>query len=482
MATKPAFAFLCATILAVALGASSAAEPSATGPGKAESWGEAVNGLRCRLEAEKAEAPQGAEAIFRLHLQFDPKGVDPQTNVLNRCWDAKRVKVGFTDAGTGKTFERLDNDGAVGLPICSWPEDFPELRGKPLEPVQLLIRLLSPKGEQLPPGTYAVAATYANDGSPEADSYKGPWKFWTGKLAAPPITVKITPAEAKETELVIPSALDLTCGENGVGFSWSTKAPRVLRLQVRPGYIVGTRYRRRAFYGDPKGEEAGGGMCSGVPRGGGGGKSFLDPARLKRVVAGDPLTLRADVEVFETSIPAGHMWQPEGGDFKVLWRGQVEGTLADAERANWEKPVDGLRNRLTLPKDAFALGEPIPATVELENVAERDVAIWWTYLQESLLTRAPDGKLLEVRLFDEPAGGRAQPLVIKKGQVRRIAKDIKDLFASVRLEAPQSFRLVWHGWLPCGDNDRDARSQLHVSNPVSVTVRPGAAPAKQGGP
>jgi len=42
------------------------------------------------------------------------------------------------------------------------------------------------------------------------------------------------------------------------------------------------------------------------------------------VRAGERLQVSADVVVFETSAPAGHMWSPESGDYKVLWQGREE--------------------------------------------------------------------------------------------------------------------------------------------------------------
>jgi len=42
---------------------------------------------------------------------------------------------------------------------------------------------------------------------------------------------------------------------------------------------------------------------------------------------GQRVTLRADIEIFETSIPPEHMWMPQAGDCKTLWKGSIEGTL-----------------------------------------------------------------------------------------------------------------------------------------------------------
>jgi hypothetical protein len=54
------------------------------------------------------------------------------------------------------------------------------------------------------------------------------------------------------------------------------------------------------------------------------GENFLPPEFVQRVRAGERLQVSADVVVFETSAPAGHMWSPESGDYKVLWQGREE--------------------------------------------------------------------------------------------------------------------------------------------------------------
>jgi hypothetical protein len=309
-----------------------------------EAWGEAVNGLRCRLAAERAEAPVGAEVVFQLHFRFDPEGVDPKINILNRFLERGRVKLTFADTKTGKKLERLPDDGWSGPPLTPRPEHFVMLRGKPLEPCPLAVRLLSPKGEPIPPGAYSVALAYENDGKPEVEfgttpqgfltqrPYKGPWKFWTGKVAAPPIRLTVVPAEAGEVEVRFHSALDIKVHKEGIGYSWSEKDPQTLRVTRRPGYMIGTRYETHIFLNGKEEMSAdglrpllGGGMSSSTWLAG--GESFLTPELAKQVRAGAALRIRLDVTIFETSVPPGHMWHPKGGDYKVLWTGVVEGSL-----------------------------------------------------------------------------------------------------------------------------------------------------------
>jgi len=302
-----------------------------------DAWGEAANGLRCRLAAERAEVPVGADAVFQLHFRFDPAGVDPKLNILNRFLEARRVRMTFSDAKTGKKFGRQPDDGWRNMPPSAWPRDFVELRGKPPEPRRLAVHLLTEAGEQLPPGTYSVELAYENDGKPELEfstqpdgslvqrPYSGPWKFWTGKLAAPPIHLTVVPAEAGDIEVKSHSALDIKVSKEGVGYSWSEKDPRVIRLTRRPGYILGMAYETHVFLDGKEASEHGGGLSSSTWLAG--GESFLPPEAAKQVLAGAALRIRLDVTIFETSVPPGHMWNPQGGDYKALWTGAVEGAL-----------------------------------------------------------------------------------------------------------------------------------------------------------
>jgi hypothetical protein len=65
---------------------------------------------------------------------------------------------------------------------------------------------------------------------------------------------------------------------------------------------------------------------------------YLPQAVVKRVLAGERLRLVADVVIFETSVPCGHLWAPASGDYRVLWKGQIEASADKSPKA--AKPLE----------------------------------------------------------------------------------------------------------------------------------------------
>ena len=53
----------------------------------------------------------------------------------------------------------------------------------------------------------------------------------------------------------------------------------------------------------------------------------LKPEDEARLAAGERLSLRGDIVIFETSEPPGHLWTPESGDYRILWQGRIEGGM-----------------------------------------------------------------------------------------------------------------------------------------------------------
>ncbi len=308
-------------------------------------WGTPHLGLRCRLDTEKAQVPMGAKVDFQLHLRYDPSTTlgEEVVNLLNRCGQSRKATLQFTDTKTGKVFRRSPYDPGMPPPGPGM-DDVVRLRNDTMGPDRLEIYLLSSKGEQIPPGEYRVVAAYENTGKPEvevsvgpdgsviAKPYQGPWKFWKGKIDSAPVILAVTEVEPEEIEIKVNSGLVVKHEKDGtkdtIGWTWSQNAPTRVRIQHRPGYTMGRSYSYQIFLGGKpigKADERGG--LAGSVRDDGGGMRFLEPELVQRVLAGEKLTLRADVEVFETSVPPQHMWSPMAGDFKVLWKGQIEGAL-----------------------------------------------------------------------------------------------------------------------------------------------------------
>jgi beta-lactamase regulating signal transducer with metallopeptidase domain/multidrug resistance efflux pump len=321
-------------------------------PGLLE-WGQAVNGLQCALIApdervigeyrilgEKGEMPMGSKVPFDLHLRFDPKAADAKTNLLNRSQGAWKAKLTFTEVTTGKVFERLPFD--VGMERGADTGDIQVLPGVDLAPERLDMNLLSEKGEQVPPGVYRVVATYENTAEPEVEvyvaadglvrtrPYRGPWTFWKGTITSTPIILKVTPAEPETVDLEVNSGLAVETVEGRLFWRWSEVHPWPVRVTRRPGYQIGKRYTLHFVLSGEKIDETRSGLGTGTFRGGEapGSRSALPEAASRRALAGEPLSLIAEVEVFETAVPVQHSWNPEAGDFRVLWKGTAEGAYS----------------------------------------------------------------------------------------------------------------------------------------------------------
>ena len=301
-------------------------------------WGEAVNGLQCRVVTSKAAVPMGSKLAFELRFRRDPETADPKMHVLNSNERARSIVLRFTNKKAGRTFEREPFD--VGMLTGIDEDDLADLRGRVPRPERFTVYLLSDEGEQIPPGTYSVTMGYENTAKPEVEvtvdadglirtrPYRGPPKFWKGKITSAPIRLTVTHVPTKEVELKTNSSLILKREKDSVSWSWSTREPTTFRAKRRPGYHLGSRYSLHVFL-DGKEVQSGGGGLGGVWRDGQ-GASYLSERFARQALAGRKLELRADVEIFETSVPVRHMWSPEAGDLKVLWQGQVKGRLSAA--------------------------------------------------------------------------------------------------------------------------------------------------------
>ncbi len=157
-----------------------------------------------------------------------------------------------------------------------------------------------------------------------------------GERSAAPGSGEATSAAspAGEVELRTNSALKLEYTDNGLAWAWSREAPLLLRVKQRPGYTLGRRFRQSVLIsGEKVYEHRYDFLLPQVWDDGDGGVVAVRPPEevLKRAEAGEPLAVRLDLEVFETSVPPRkYGWTPEGGDYRVLWKGRIEGRLPPA--------------------------------------------------------------------------------------------------------------------------------------------------------
>ena len=211
--------------------------------------GRPAGGLQCRLSAPPGKVRVGDKIVFQFGFRFDPKGVAPKINVLNRHLNARRVTVTFRNVDTRTAFVRRPDDGMAGMPpLRPTAKDFPLLRGRDLAAEKLTVRLLSDKGQQVPPGRYEVTATYVNEGKPRTPApHGGRWQFWRGTIVSSPVDMVVSPAAPREVELKVNSALVVKHKEGRVVWSWSQNAPTKVTVKRRPGHFIGSRYDFHVF-------------------------------------------------------------------------------------------------------------------------------------------------------------------------------------------------------------------------------------------
>lgn len=450
-------------------------------------WSKPANGLRCRLEPDQRGVSQGAVAIFHLHFRFEPEGVDPAINVLNRYFHPRRVTLTFTDERTGKTFTRLPDGQGWPVPTEAKPADFPLLRGHPIRPERLRVRLLAGDGQQLPAGTYSVVAVYKSDGltgasvggRDPADRLRGKWKLWSGRLATPAVQVTVRPAEPQEVLVPFHSALEVGRTVDGIAWVASLKNPRLLRLSRRPGYFLRLRSGTHAIVGGRDQVRGRGtqGVWS-VP----GTTWDLRRDDVERVLAGAELTARENVEICEIPAPPLFYRIPSAlgaGDVKVLWKGSVEGKYSGKRLVEDPWVTKALACSLSAAWPACRRGEAVPAVLRIENVSRRRLLILSHVFDERLRAwRASERAELTQKLTAEPPGLRKTPIVLQPGGVHRVEGVIQGLFASLRLVEPERFEVTWWGGLLVGDG-RDTYYHLYRAPSISMTVVP---KAWKGGP
>ena len=379
---------------------------------------------------EKAELPMGAIGIYKLLFRFNPQDVDPQINLLSRDFHTRSTLLTFTDTKTGAVFERGHDDGIEHYPKSN-PLDAGELRGGAVKPERLVVQLLTYKGEQVPPGTYSVVATYVSKGKPEstkfrddgtAIAYPWAWQFWGGTIKSPPVTVTVTPVKVEEKEHRIPSALVFECNSFGLHGRYREGATQAARFAVRPGYTVGTRRQDRADLGPAKnirvlGESESNGLPGErVDERCAVGLGHESKELLKPILAGERLDLRLGITIFETPIPPCHYWMLVRNFSNVLWEGTIAGTVAEAERGLADagrgpaSQADRAASRLRHPRSHPRHPQSPETSPNATPPSGRPSTT------SSLLTLAPNRKVLEIRLFDEPEAIHEQPEILKPGR------------------------------------------------------------------
>ncbi len=293
-------------------------------------WGTPGAGLACGLAAEHDSVMQGDRLQLQLGLRFDPDTAPPSLGMLNDY--SREVGFTFTNKRTGESIARAPTVFVgIGLPMAGH-NDFVPLHERPVIVRSIPVSLLTPEGEQLPEGTYSVVAWYQNEGTPQIlepdcwfpTEYKGPWTFWKGKLSSAPILMCVQRADSIVQNFRVNSGYVVQKSDGRTCWGLSPQNPLHVRVATRPGYYIGRKTTGSFAIGNEHRRPAGGQESSAVWEPGGGCMCRLTPEEEARLAAGERLTMHGESTIFETSNPPGHMWRPEAGDYRVLWRGSFD--------------------------------------------------------------------------------------------------------------------------------------------------------------
>ncbi len=307
------------------------------------------DGLSVTLWADIAAVTMGAAIDFHVSLVFDTTKANPKTRILNR--DSQRCEFVFVSDASGESFERLPY--STGMLRMVGPGNLVRLtHGARIVLDDLKVYLVSEEGQQIPPGTYSVRVAYVNDSGDKEEAYidstgqygrrryAGPWEIWSGRAESTAFALKVLPASSALVEVEIPAALvvdtttiQMPTEERGVSplvqtappsmqiaWAFSQDSTQVIRVMQRPGFTLGTRWTLESLVD--------GETISDYPRGGGsvkgrGDTSYLHPDVSSRLWDATDSELVLHMEVFEASTQPKHAWEPERGEFKVLWTGEI---------------------------------------------------------------------------------------------------------------------------------------------------------------
>jgi hypothetical protein len=286
------------------------------------------DGFTATLKADPASAPMGDAVRFHVTLAFDTTIAARSTRILNQF--SGRCEFKIVNRSTGKSFARSPYD--TGMPRMALPGNLVLLKhGDHLMPEELVVHLLSERGEQIPAGEYSVTAIYENDGALKEEAYldstghyrwrvyEGPWELWTGKVESQPCALTILLASEEIAEVEVPKTLVIDNARGPGQIGWTSKETSKIQVTTRPGFALGNRWHLETRVDGTTISEypCGLGGTAGNPG------SFLPPDVSARIRAGKDAELILHMEVFETSVQSQHSWMPEQGDFKILWSGQT---------------------------------------------------------------------------------------------------------------------------------------------------------------
>lgn len=190
-------------------------------------------------------------------------------------------------------------------------------------------------------------------------------------IKKPEGTAATQPAGTTEVQIEVP--YDFGWGARVFGpkapayrieYSGSRSRTKSLRLRVRPGYSIAYRWTFHVYLDGKEvpGRTGGKGVPDSweqFPR-----EQFLPPEIVARVLSGQRLSVMGDVEVLETARPAEQPANLREGEYRLLWKGQIEGTFdprpRNSEMEEGKKLQALIAKGHKLARDLHGSGGPRP--------------------------------------------------------------------------------------------------------------------------
>jgi hypothetical protein len=268
--------------------------------------------LSLGMDFDRHELPQNEWLEVTAAFVHHATGAGRHVNAFDRRDAVQWTTFVFTNKETGAVFER--RPFVFQFPSSCSSDDISFLAASPVVMCSMRIQLVS-ASTRIPPGHYTVVATYSGEHATVSErcwSYDEPPVLWRGRVESAPISLTVGSPEYDAVELWVGSHYEYREGR------WiaSQEAPIVVQARIRPGYLIGMRFTN--FVVGPHGR------ARQVSRGVSGGPSMFPPAHFGPR-ASDKDSVVSEVTLFETSNHQIHLWQPESGDYRVLWEGRIEG-------------------------------------------------------------------------------------------------------------------------------------------------------------
>jgi len=275
-------------------------------------FGTRSGGLACGFEFDRSAVPQNEWLQVDCAFDFDRATALRGVNAFDRADAISSTTFEFTNEATGEVFEH--QPFVFQFPRSCEPDDAAYLMKTPVVMCSMDLQLVS-RETNIPPGEYRVIATYESD---RGSLLYGCWDrneppvLWRGRVESKPRSLRVLVPEYESTALWINSSYEYRDG----GWYFSEKDPIVVDTQIRFGYVLGIQQTNFVILPSGAPERVTIGIHSGVWLTG--GAHFGSKAR-------DHDRVYSDVTLFETSNHQVHHWQPEAGDYRILWQGRIHG-------------------------------------------------------------------------------------------------------------------------------------------------------------